>query len=284
MSDSQHPLGETPPAVVQALTQLLRPLVRLLLRHQFTYPMLVRLLKGIYVEVAAQEFPVPGKAQTDSRISLLTGVHRKDVKRLWRGEAEARAAPTVVTLGSQLVARWTTDVEFLDEDAQPRPLPRTSNAADTPSFETLVASVSRDIRPRAVLDEWLRLGVARVDEQDHVWLLADAFVPEKGFDEKAWFFGRNVHDHIAACVHNLAGGDPPLLERSVFSNDLAPASVAELAAIAREQGQQAIHAVTRRAFDLERADVAAGTATERVHFGVYFYTAPRAPTDPDTDG
>jgi len=281
VNDDQHPLGDTPPAIVQALTQLLRPLVRLLLRHQFTYPMLVRLLKNIYVAVAANELPVHGKSQTDSRISLLTGIHRKDVKRLWRGEAEARRAPTMVTLGSQLVARWTTDVQYLDGAGQPRPLPRVSGDPGTASFDTLVTSVSRDIRPRAVLDEWLRLGVARIDEQDQVWLLVDAFVPDKGLDEKAWFFGRNVHDHIAACVHNLDGGEPPMLERSVFSNDLSPTSVNELAALAREQGQHAISAVTRRAFDLERADVAAGNATARVHFGVYFYTEPRASDAPE---
>lgn len=279
MDDGSHPLGDTPPAIVQAVTHLLRPLVRLLLRHQFTYPMLVRLLKSIYVEVAANEFPVPGKAQTDSRISLLTGIHRKDVKRLWRGEATARQAPTMLALGSQLVARWMTDVEYLDENGRPRPLPRVSSQAGTPSFDSLVSAVSRDIRPRAVLDEWLRLGVARVDAEDTVWLLVDAFVPDKGFDEKAWFFGRNVHDHLATCVHNLGGGEPPLLERSVFSNDLSPASVAVLAALAREQGQQAINVLTRRAFELERDDVARGEATERILFGVYFHTAPRTPDE-----
>jgi len=283
MSDSPHAPGDTPPAIVQAVTHLLRPLVRLLLRHQFTYPMLVRLLKEIYVEVAVNEFPVPGKAQTDSRISLLTGIHRKDVKRLWRGEPEARRPPSMLTLGSQLVARWMTDVEYLDEDGQPRPLPRTAAGGDPISFDSLVAAVSRDIRPRAVLDEWLRLGVARVDEQDRVWLLVDAFVPGKGFDEKSWFFGRNVHDHIATCVHNLAATEPALLERSVFSNDLSPESAEILAVLAREQGQHAINVITRRAFELEREDVARGRATERVLFGVYFHTAARTPDEAGQD-
>ena len=68
------------------------------------------------------------------------------------------------------------------------------------SFETLVASVNTDIRPRAVLDEWLRLGVVQIDDSDQVCLVVDAFVPEKGLDEKAFLFGQNIHDHLAACT------------------------------------------------------------------------------------
>lgn len=271
--DSKH-LGEAPPSVVAALARLLRPLVRFLLNHQFTYPMFIRLLKSVYVEIAASEFVLPGKEQTDSRVSLLTGVHRKDVKRLWHGERAADDAPESVTLGSQLVALWTTDRRYLDKGRRPRSLPRLAGGQSGPSFEELVASVNTDIRPRVVLDEWLRLGVARLDEEDRVSLVVDAFVPEKGFDEKAFYFGQNLHDHIAACAHNLSGSGPAMIERSVFSDELSEQSVAVLAELAREHGMQALHTLSRRAIELEREDAELNTPRQRINFGIYFYTEP----------
>lgn len=274
--DARH-LAETPPALVAALARVLRPLVRLLLRHQFTYPMFIRLLKSVYVEVAASDFALPGKDQTDSRISLLTGVHRKDVKRLWRGKRAVDIVPASVPLGSQLVAVWTTARRYLDKHGHPRPLPRLAAGTTGPSFEGLVASVNTDIRPRVVLDEWLRLGVARLDEDDNVSLVVDAFVPEKGFEEKAFYFGQNLHDHIASCAHNLSGSGPAMLERSVVSDELSEASVAALAELAREQGMQALHSISRQAIELEREDAKRKAPRQRINFGIYFYAEPSKP-------
>ena len=74
--------GGPSPALVRALRKLLRPLVRLMLAHGITYPYLSDLLKGLFVEVAEQDFRLDAKAPTDSRVSLVSGVHRKDVARL----------------------------------------------------------------------------------------------------------------------------------------------------------------------------------------------------------
>ena len=269
--ESAPPPGAPPPALVQALRRLLRPLVRLLLRHQATYPFLASLLKSIYVELAEREFGIPGKAQTTSRVSLLTGIHRKDVKRLRETPVDPDAPPGNVSLGAQLVLRWTASPEYLDAEGHPCPLPRLAAEAAAPSFESLVASVSKDIRARAVLDEWLRLGVARVDEDDRVVLAVEAFVPESGFDEKSYFLGRNVHDHLAAAVHNLSGEGPPLLERSVYYAGLSTESVDELATLGEQVGMQALQAVNRRALELQERDADRPGAKQRMNLGVYFF-------------
>ena len=259
------------PALVAALRRLLRPLVRLLLESQVTYPFLADLLKNVYVELADREFALEGKRQTTSRVSLLTGIHRKDVKRLRELPALPGEAPAVVSLGAQLVARWTGVADYLDDEGRPRPLPRLGDDDAGPGFEHLVASVSKDIRARAVLDEWLRLGVARVDERERVCLNVEAFVPERGFDEKAFYFGRNLHDHVAAGAHNLRGGAPPFLDRSVYYDRLSPSSVAELRALAERTGMDAVQAVNRRALELQEADRERSDARERVNFGIYCF-------------
>lgn len=274
MNGSTSSLPATvPPSIAKALRHLLKPFVRLLLNFGIGYPMLLDLLKSAYVEVAERDFRIDGKPQTISRISLLTGVHRKDVKRLLELAAAEEGPSRQMMLAARLVATWTGAPEYLDAEGRPLPLARTAKQADEKSFEALVESISKDIRPRAVLDEWLRLGVAHLDAQDRVCLDTDAFVPQQGFDEKAFYFGQNIHDHLAAICHNLSGdaGRKPMLERCVFYTGLTPYSVTELARYAESAGMRAIQAVNRRALELEKRDFGAAAATERMNFGVYFF-------------
>ena len=204
---------ETSTVLVRALQHLLRPIVRLLVAQGILYPDFASLLKTVYLDVALREFPLEGKRQTDSRLSLLTGVHRKDVRTLRSQTGARHRAPASVSLGAQVVARWTGDPHYHDTEGRPRPLIRTAqHAGGDPSFEELVASVSRDIRPRSVLDEWRRLGVATLDAEDRVCLNAEAFVPSRGFHEKLYYYARNLHDHAATGTHNLLDREPPLLD------------------------------------------------------------------------
>lgn len=278
MPSSPHAGPEPPGALVAAITRLLAPLVRLLLANGITHPILANLLKRVYVDVAESEFTIEGRPQTISRLSLLTGIHRKDVKRLREEPPEVAGVPRSVSLGAQLVSRWMGLPEFRDEDG-PRPLPRLASG-DEPSFESLVESVSKDIRPRAILDEWLRLGVAHVDDEDRVRLNTRAFVPARGFDEKAHYLGRSLGDHIAAAARNLGGDHAPLLERSVYYDELSEESVAELGELSRRLGAEALEQVNQRALELQTRDASSGDATRRMSFGVYFYEeADRTPDE-----
>ena len=71
-----------PPALVLARRRVLRPLVQIMLARGITYPYLSDLLKARCGEVADHDFGLNGKSPTDSRVSLVSGVHRKDVSRL----------------------------------------------------------------------------------------------------------------------------------------------------------------------------------------------------------
>jgi hypothetical protein len=270
--DEKTAAAGPPASLVLLLRRLLRPLVRLILTKGFTYPMLIDLLKSAYVQVANEEFTLDDKRQTDSRISLLTGVHRKDVRRLAHDTSAPDSMPENVSLGSQLIALWLSRPEYLDERGHPRPLPRIAGKGAERSFEALVTSQSKDIRPRAVLDEWQRLGIVHVDQDDRVCLNVEGFVPEKGFDEKAYYVGHNVHDHLAAGAHNLLGGAPPFLERSVYADQISEASARELADLSRELGMQMLQTIVRRARELEDSDVRNNAANTRMNFGIYFYS------------
>jgi hypothetical protein len=267
-------------AFAQALRRVLRPLVRLMLAHGITFQYLSEMLKGLYVEVADRDFRLDAKPPTDSRISLISGVHRKDVSRLRAAQqADAPPTPAVVSLGANLVAVWLGSPAYLDAAGQPLALPRFKSEGGERSFEALVASVNSDIRSKVVLDEWLRLGVVHIDDDKRVYLNADAFVPTEGFEEKAFYFGHNLHDHLAAAAHNLQGVQPPFMDRSVHYDALQSASVPALAKQALELGMKALLAVNKSAMLAEQNDAAAapGGALQRMTFGVYFYTEAAEP-------
>ena len=271
--ESPNQAGSPPAALTAAVQTLLRPLVGLLLEHGLTYVWLSGLLKSLFVDVAEQEFRLPGKNLTNSRITLLTGVHRKDVRRLRTESLHDNPPPANVHLGAQLVALWTSEARFLDAVGEPRPLVRFAGESDEPSIEDLVTSISKDIRPRSVLDEWLRLGVVDIDADGRVRLKSAAFIPAKGFDEKAYYLGRNVHDHLAAARHNVQSTDPSLLERSVYYDKLTPKSIRTLAELSENEAIKALKIVNKRARQLQTRDRDAEDAEFRMNFGVYFYDA-----------
>jgi Family of unknown function (DUF6502) len=274
--DTRH--ASPSPAFVQALRQVLRPVVRVMLAQGITFPYLSELLKSLMVEVADQNFRLDNKPPTDSRVSLLTGVHRKDVNRLRSaGPAADEKMHSVVSLGAQLVAQWLGNPLYLDEQGQPKPLPRYISEGGATSFEGLVMGVNSDIRSRVVLDEWTRLGVVHLDDERRVCLNTQAFVPAKGFDEKAFYFGHNLHDHAAAAAHNLLGQEPPFMERSVHYNGLSAQTIAQLAAQSKELGMQALLAVNKTAMEREKIDAAGDATGQRMTFGIYFYAEPHQP-------
>lgn len=271
MTDSA-PSGVTPSrALVEALGHAMRPLVKLMLSRGVTFTYASELLKSLFVEVADRDFRLDGKSPTDSRVSLISGVHRKEVNRLRQAlGAGEEIFPEVISLGAQIVAQWMGVPPYVDDGGQPRPLARFASEGGEQSFEALVARVNRDIRARVVLDEWLRLGVVHIDELGCVCLNAGAFVPTKGFDEKSFYLGHNLHDHAAAAAHNLLNVEQPFMERSVHYEGLSEAAAKDLADHSSALGMQALVAVNKRA--LAWAKKRAGAGDRRMTFGIYFYS------------
>ena len=186
-------------------------------------------------------------------------------------EAGEEVVPEVISLGAQVVAQWMGAAPYVDDAGQPRPLARFASEGADLSFEALVARVNRDIRPRVVLDEWLRLGVVHIDEDGRVRLQTGAFVPSRGFDEMSFYFGHNLHDHAAAAAHNLLGGEAPFMERSVHYDGLSADAVEQLARQAGTLGMETLVAINKNALALTKRGGSTSLPRQRMTFGVYFY-------------
>jgi hypothetical protein len=267
---SQNEYSKTQAALVKAVTLLCRPLIRLLIEKGMTFPQFRELMKELYVQVADESFALDANKPSDSRIFVLTGVHRKDIKRIReQAEMDSKQVSSTASLSGEIIARWTSMPDYLDSSGKPRKLLKSGNDK-APGFEQLVCTVSKDVRPRVILDEWLRLNVVHLKD-DYVVLNQSAFVTNKEFNEMAYYLGHNVHDHIASCVNNILVEDEPMLERSVYYASLTNDSVGKLRALASKKGNELLQSVNKQAIKFYDADKQKSDATYRMRLGVYWY-------------
>jgi len=260
-------------ALVRAVTRLLGPLVRLLIARGITFPYLSNLLKTVYVAEAQKSLTAASEVPSVSRLSVVTGLQRKDINRIMSAPPPEQSPPAAVSLGARLIGIWTGDKKFRTAKGAPAPLPRSAKAP-APSFDALVRSISTDVSPRVILDEWLRLGIVAFDKDEHVRLNADAFVPQRGFDEKIYYLGRNVADHVATVVHNAQGEGDPQFERAVYYDKLTAESVQKLRERAAAYGMKTLLALNKDALKLADADAGKDGADYRMSLGIYYFQGP----------
>jgi hypothetical protein len=257
-------------ALIKAVNMLCTPLVRLLIEKGITFPQFRELMKELYVEVANEQFSLDDKKPSDSRIFVLTGIHRKDIKRIrQQSEQDDQQINSSASLSGEIIARWSSMPEYLDDKGKPRQLLKIGKGNDA-GFDQLVSSVSKDVRSRVILEEWLRLNIIRLKD-DYVVLNRSAFVTNKEFKEMAYYLGHNVHDHMASCVNNILEEDEPMLERSVYYASLTESSVNKLKATASKKGNDLLQLLNKQAIKLYDADKHKADATYRMRLGVYWY-------------
>lgn len=185
----------------QTLT-ILMPLVRLMIANGVTYPQLVAALKPAFLQAAHAELAESGQRISDSAISIVSGVHRKDVRALTSHRRPP--VPRLLSLAGEVIARWTSDARYIAEDGSPRALPLRNSADDgeRPSFEQLTQSVSRDLHSRAVLDELSRLGVLEVTA-DIVRLRIERSIAGRQFIAALSIAASDVQDRLRAMEAQL---------------------------------------------------------------------------------
>lgn len=255
-----------------AALRVMTPLVELLLREGVTYPRLANALKKTFLDAAPGVLEASHARVNDSSLSTLTGIHRKDVRE-WRSMGQPLPHAKTFSAATEVFTRWANDPAYCDKRGRPRVLDRLGGPG---SFEALATSVSNDVRAHTLLRELIRLGVARLVETDgdKVSLCADAFVPKEGAAEMLQLFSANVGDHLAAAAHNLQGTNAPMLEQSIFADQLSPESVDALRALARQIWLKAFHEIVRDATVLSDQDRDKPGADQRMRVGMYFYHGP----------
>lgn len=239
-------------ALQATLIRVLRPLIKLALASGLNFAAFSAIVRRLFIEVAEKDFALSDKQQTDSRISLLTGIHRKDVSKLRGQPLSTVSLPASVSQSGRIIAHWLGDARYSDADGQPRPLPR--SAKDQLSFEGLVSEVTRDFHPRAVLDDWIDRGIVRVDEHDLVHLDVSRFVPLSSDDARWHYFTRNLHDHAFVAVMNVLSDPPPHFERAVHYDRISAELAARMEELSRQEAMAMLVKLNRIAHQAVQED------------------------------
>ena len=251
---------------------LSRPLVRLLLRHGIPFGVMADVVKQVYVDVAWQEFGLPGRKQTTSRVAILTGLSRKEVARLRQLHRwDDHEAVQQYHRAARVMSAWVRAPEFHDASGQPAPLPV---EGDPMSLGGLVRRYSGDMPVRAILDELLRVGAVEQLADGRIRLLARAYVPAAGEVEKLGILGTDVADLIATIDWNLRC--PPAdayFQRKVQYDNLPSEVMPELHTLTRERAQALIEQLDHwmAARDRDVTPTVQGTGRKRAMVGIYYF-------------
>jgi hypothetical protein len=259
-------------ALATALIRLLRPLARILLSNGVAFDAFVDVAKRAYVDVAMRDFEIPGKKQTISRVSVLTGLTRKEVQRVLHEPSDAEADTSErYHRAARVIGGWRRDRKFRTSAGKPQDL-----AFDgvSKSFAELVRRYSGDMPPRAVLDELLRVGAVRRMSNGRLRLLVPAYVPRSSNVDKIGILGADAADLIHTINHNLEhSGREPRFQRKVMYDNLPAEAVEEFRRLSAAQSQQLLECLDGWLVKRDR-DVSPnvkGRGRFRAGIGIYYF-------------
>jgi len=260
--------------LIKAVRAILRPLVRQLIAHGVTYPAFNRLVKEVYIDVGTRYFALPFKKQTDSRVALVTGITRKEIGQIRRGQAPPliESAHLDYGLASRVVGHWVAETRYQHRGGEPRLLPYEAPPGE-PSFVSLVNEIGGDIPPRAVLDELIRVGAVALSPHGEVQLREQAYIPARGTEEKLAILGSDASELISAITHNIdSPREEAFLQRKVWYDNIGSEALPELRQKVRQAGTTFVHDVNSilASYDRDRNPDAPKGTRKRTVVGVYY--------------
>ena len=270
------------PALAAAVRSVLRPLVRILLRNNVDVWTFVETVKQIYVDIASKEFPAAERKPTVSRVSLLTGLTRKEVSRLWKAGESAGVDSARYSRAANVITGWIRTPGYRGANGVPRKLPFDGARR---SFSELARRFGADVTPRALLDELLQAGAVERTATGRLRLVTRGYVPRTDDAEKLGILGSDVADLMSSVDHNIV--HPPeqaFFQRKVAYDNLVSACLPELRDRAARRGQTLLEALDEfmSAHDRDASPRVRGSGRHRAVIGIYYYEEPVA--QPGSEG
>ena len=263
---------KTQQALFKALYRLLRPMVRLLMRHGVSYRLFADVARHVYVDVAEQDFALPGRKPSNARVAVLTGINRKDIAKL-----KDRPHPLIdgtldnPTPCSRIITAWLNQSRFHASLGQPLELPLDDTPAE-PNFTELVRDYSSDVPVRALLDELERMG-AVVKQGERVQLVVHAYVPQADMAENIRIFGTAAADLMGTMDHNIARLGTTFIQRTVSYDDIPVELLERIRQRSRTEGEAFLLQVNDwlAACDREQTPSLVGSGRARAGIGIYYF-------------
>ena len=270
-------MAEQKLALKNALSTLLTPIVRICLYFKISHSEFVDVAKRIYIAVAYRYFRIPGRKQTYSRVSVLTGIPRKEVVRLIESdEYENVKSKGPRNRATQVISGWIREPQYQDEQGEPRVL---TLRGESPSFEDLVERYSGDITARAILDELLTMGIVERVDKNTVKLVAKGYVPQSSDSEKFLVLSQHCADLMATGGHNIMlPAKDAYFQRQVTYSELPESVMGEFKQYSMEKSLELLIDFDKWLSDKkEQVEAKPGEALHRIGIGVYFIDNDKEP-------
>ena len=187
--------------ILDALGRLLEPVVLLLLKSGITWKEFSDLAKVIFVQVATREFGIRGRPTNASRVAILTGVDRREVRKLRVAKASKQPSePGFMSKPTQVLEGWFHDPAFTS--APGRPLDLHASEGEV-SFVTLVKRYAPGIPPVAMIKELQAAGA--IEETRPGWLraLKRSYIPRELTENQIRLWGSALRDIGMTLERNL---------------------------------------------------------------------------------
>jgi hypothetical protein len=199
--------------ITKILTTMSRPIARLCLKHAIGIQQAIEAIKKAFIDCAAESISESGHKVNVSRLSIATGLHRRDVARL----AEQESTPLQTTHAlSRIIATWENHPDFTTKLGKARILKHDGNDCE---FNLLVRSVTSDLHPGTVLFQLEQIGA--VEKTPHGVKLLNASENIKNDPIKAYqLLSKDMEDLPIAVDENISGNRalPHLHARTEYDN------------------------------------------------------------------
>jgi hypothetical protein len=258
--------ASTQDRLLRAFYSFMLPVARLLLRSGVGFKEFSEVSRRAFVEVASRDFGLRGRPTNISRVAAMTGIGRKQVKRLRHVRAPYGEALHVEHGPlTDVLQRWHADKSFLDHEGRPRALRMHGRR----SFASLVKATAGDLPPGAVKVELIRCGSVEEDAKGRLHALRRAVIPA-GIEDKV-ILGltpglRGLASTIAfnTSVNHL--GAAGRIQRCCVSDAISEQSIAAMHPLLREHVETFADQMTDLLAQPKRA-----LRGRRIGIGVFYY-------------
>lgn len=183
------------------------------LRYAIPIQDINELIKVTLVQASEDELRRRGEVPNVSRISAMTGLHRRDVTRIFQNRDIVEEPQGLLT---KIIGQWQQDRRFSSEPGKARVL-----EVDGPDseFRRLCWAVSSDLNPGTVLLELERLGSV-VRTKGGVKLVTKNYVPKGNLKEALFLLSRDMQVLFTAVHENIvsSSGTPNLHGTTEYDN------------------------------------------------------------------
>ncbi len=209
---------------LECLERMLRPLAYFCLQRSIKFQDFVDVAKSAFLGAAREEIEKIGVADSVSRLSVMTGLQRRDVARLGSTSAESKVTERQ-NLIARLIGQWVSDKNFVTKQGKPRILSTDGRSSE---FAKLARTVSKDLNFHTVLFELERLGIIK-REPGKATLVHSAYEVKGNLREGFSILAEDTQDLIAAATENIsAEKDPPNLHAKTYYDNICEEFLPEI--------------------------------------------------------